>query len=1174
MRRGLSIQSCGCALINALLLAIGSLLNDGSLLAADRIAGVVRTSSGEPATAADVWVVEYQPADWPLILAKTKTDEHGEFAASVTLPPIAEPVTNDIRPIVNLDGPDFNHPPIKAQSGRLLGRGWGHFADPVPRCYQVWVRTATRQLGWSGLLPAAPSVQTTVVLQTIGRRVGVVHGADGVVLKEPKVSLVGLPTGAGFRRGGWSNRYCLMPREWSESFALHPNADGHFTTNSWPTGDVMVAGSADGFAECFVIWKTALRQLNDDLGPWQFRLIPSEPLRGVVRGQSLDDLPKPQQLILRLCEMVRLSDEQGRDTFEGFHLETTTVRGREFVFENAPKLPFTRQQSSISIASVDGLPSQLRASLKMPTEKSDLAIVTVYRSSPEAGQTLGRPTARQFGRVEGAVVDVAGKPVPDAEILVDRIVRGPVFEPLAAEAHTDDSGQFFISTPRSHDNVWVKARHGDLVSERVQIAGARLPGNVIDKEITLTLKPAATTRITGIVVDSHGRPLAARPVIVWREVYQESNQPREQYTHGGLVETLHSAPNGRFQSSPLWVGEAYFVQCRGAEGETVNSHKLVATAGSNIDVGRLIVPSRQPALNGRVVDSSGKPLAGALVNSADGTRSTTTDADGRFQLGRWSHLGEVLFVDHTRHRPAARIVREPDKPLVVRLFGRDERVPNSRVAVERFDPPLEFGSEIASMARLDHASVERAWLAIEQLRRLYKTNTPIHLTPLIGRLEPWTAVDEFRERSTGYGYSTLLRYSLARLAEENPDRALGALLRVPPANALEAAGRLTDWYATRDPEKAALFADRYLALIDSKSGTFNAPLHLARAGHWRVHRGQREEGFALLTRAAEALTKTLMMNISIGADGELAEGFLRIHSPALAQKVHAAKPKPARPPGEWDWSELHAETALTWLDHVESQRLVPPSFSTPPDLQILRQTAQADPATARRLAALFRSLRPHIGYRRTLVMLALWNQQAAWDVIDEDLLDFRWVDDEQTQVRASSATRFEHAARLLVAGSDVGYPDLDTLIANCVANRERVTGPPDTALRRTDSVLSGLAALTLFAPNDARPLIDEFRVMVPRHLLGTGFRTWNLRGTNGVCRADWYLILALTEPDEALRLLEQEVDEFLNHPPPSPPRIGTTRRLPDPFSGITTSADVWATPPEERWRFLANRFGW
>lgn len=1256
MRRGLLIKCCLRALAITLLLVSSGWLNDLSLNAAERVTGAVRTATGEPVLAAEVWVVEYQPADWPLVLAKTKTDERGEFAASITLPPHNEPLSDEDRPPTNLDGPDFEHPPIKARRGRLQGFDLGLFADPLPRCVQVWVRTTKDQLGWSGLFPTGPSLRTTVVMQSAGERVGVVKAADGSAVKASTIRLVGLPTGEGSGRGGGSNRYCLMPREWTESFVVRPDARGQFATPGWPTGDVMVSGSAEGFSELIVTWQTPHPRSRDDLGPWTFRLFPAEPLRGEVRGLHLGDLPKPQEMTLRMCEVVRLSDQKENTYAEGFHLATTTVRGRNFVFENAPKLPAMRysQGITITIVSRNGSPTKLWSYFTTDQEKGELPVLIVYRRAPIRGRVVEEKTgspipganlsfgmseraiigrmgggvartnalgefetripiadywvsvwsngvnlvyppniskeefhsdrwldmdrlvARCQHRSAGVVVDASGKPVPDADVFVDLIASGPEFEPRVPTTRTDREGRFIIPVPSSHDDIWVKARLGDLVSERTQIAGSRLPGNVIKREISLTLKPAATTRIAGTMVDASGQPLGGRPVIVWREVYQEGNQPREQFTHGAVVEILRSGPDGRFQSSPLWVGEAYFVQARGTNGETVNSHKLVAVSGSHIDVGRVIVPSRQRSMSGRVVDTAGRPIAGAMVSSADATRSTTTDTDGRFQLGRWSYQGEVFFVEHSRYRPALRIVRESERSLVVRLFGREERVANSRVAVERLESPSEFGSVITPSGVLDRESVERAWQAVSLLRRLSEHGVSIDLPPIIGRLEPWSAVTSFREQSTGRGFTSPILNALVRLAEENPDRALGALLRFQPSDALEASGRLADWYSTRDPNMAALFADRYLALYDGKSGAINALLHLGWAGHWKIQRGQREEGLALLARAAKILEEAPQNHTSYGTRGEIVERYLRMHSPSLAQAVAAAKPKsPHRTAGVWDWNELRPDSARTWLDRVESEQLVVPNVGIPRvlSLQFLQQTARVDPATTRRLAGLFRSLRNHIGYRRTLVMLALWDQQSAWDVIDEDLLDFRRLDDEHAMLGAAPITRFERAARLLVAGSDVGYPDLDTLIANCVAHRERVTGPVDIALRRADSLLSGLAALALFAPDEARPLAEEFRVAVPRHLLGSGFRSPMWRTRRGVCRADWYLILALTDPAEALRLLEDEVAEYLNRPPPpKPSRV--INESPDPFSGITTLADVWTTPPEQRWRFLNNHDGW
>jgi hypothetical protein len=132
-----------------------------------------------------------------------------------------------------------------------------------------------------------------------------------------------------------------------------------------------------------------------------------------------------------------------------------------------------------------------------------------------------------------------------------------------------------------------------------------------------------------------------------------------------------------------------------------------------------------------------------------------------------------------------------------------------------------------------------------------------------------------------------------------------------------------------------------------------------------------------------------------------------------------------------------------------------------------------------------------------------------------------------------------------------------------------VTGPPRKAERQTDSLLSGLSALAMFAPDEARYLVANLRPAVPRSLLGTGFRGGTPRGERGVSRHDWYVALALSDPDEMMGLLEEEVAYFRANPPTMP-----SWGHPNPAAGIAAAAEVWTLSPASYPDLLGHRPGW
>jgi protocatechuate 3,4-dioxygenase beta subunit len=788
---------------------------------------------------------------------------------------------------------------------------------------------------------------------------------------------------------------------------------------------------------------------------------------------------------------------------------------------------------------------------------------------------LGDLTARPQARVTGKVCDETGKPVPLADVFVD-VPMGSRSE-LTRYARTGPHGKFMVpvaATYNPHQPVTVRARKGDAVSAAAQIAGSSHPGRA-PRTVTLTIRRDASVRLSGTIVDAEGSPLAGRPVVIWREYYTEKSFPREQSTHGQVVEIVRSGTNGRFRSGSLWPDAPYYVQVRGSDGHTINSHRIVPTGGSDTDVGRIVVASDGLSISGKVCNASNEPVSAAAVQTsgrAGSVRSATTGADGRFEIAGLPESGEVIFVDHPGFRPAARIVRDGHVPLTVRLMARDDTSAGTRIATARFEASPSKGKQPAPSP----ATEKLARRAIAKLRELPEASQPKgSLLVSLGRIDPVAAIEWFAESTQRYGCATPVHEAFVQVAGDDPDRALDLMESLSPADAAHAAGKIAAWYEDRKPEKARPFVDRFLTLFEHHDGWGNRADFLAAAGHWKVIRGERDAGMELIAQAADRLETAHLKRVYFFPDDmRTAERLVEQHAPDSARALAELKSRQARHSEyEWEWAELRADSVRKWLDRAEAKSLSPPSygaFRSPSwDVRILESTARHDPKTARRLAALLRAVRHRAGYRRTLVALALWDRRFAWDVIDEDLLALRRIDDLRWYDRVAPKTRFEEAARLVVAADDVGYPDRETLAACCVASFGRVTGPPRLAPQRIDSLLSGLSALAIFAPDEARCLAANLRPAVPRSLLGTGFRGQTPRYERGVSRRDWYITLALTDPNEMMRRLDEEIAYFQANPPKMS-MFGGAR----PAVGIGTVAEVWTTSPERYAELLGHRPGW
>lgn len=163
------------------------------------------------------------------------------------------------------------------------------------------------------------------------------------------------------------------------------------------------------------------------------------------------------------------------------------------------------------------------------------------RAALDAG-TLSLARAREF---EGTVRDEAGNPVPDAQVFVIDGRGRP------KELATDAQGRFRLSGLRRDGLFALYARRGAAVS-----AGGRVvvPSQQ-QGEIELTISPQQAFRLRGRVVDQSGAAMAGLPVeLKWQ--WRVPGGPDAGLT--GTFETTTTDQAGRYESSALWPGEAYF----------------------------------------------------------------------------------------------------------------------------------------------------------------------------------------------------------------------------------------------------------------------------------------------------------------------------------------------------------------------------------------------------------------------------------------------------------------------------------------------------------------------------------------------------------------------------------------------------------------------------------------
>jgi hypothetical protein len=224
----------------------------------------------------------------------------------------------------------------------------------------------------------------------------------------------------------------------------------------------------------------------------------------------------------------------------------------------------------------------------------------------------------------GLVLDVSGRPVPDAAV----VIAGPLDTDdtvLSPATSSDDKGRFWLEeVPPPPARARARhQRHGP--SEWVAIAGS---------ETDLTLRLTAPGKLVGQVVDELGRPLPAFTIAA-----------------AGRNQSVNDA-GGRFETAALEPGR-YTVTASAADRPAVRTVKFEVLGGHDTDVGTIVL-GRGGSVVGTVVGAStGEPIHGASAAIMRRGR-TRTGPDGSFKLDGLSSESVSVWIRAPGH--AARLL--------------------------------------------------------------------------------------------------------------------------------------------------------------------------------------------------------------------------------------------------------------------------------------------------------------------------------------------------------------------------------------------------------------------------------------------------------------------------------------------------------------------------------------
>jgi hypothetical protein len=609
-----------------------------------------------------------------------------------------------------------------------------------------------------------------------------------------------------------------------------------------------------------------------------------------------------------------------------------------------------------------------RFRIDVPTEKDPIRrdfSLAVWAYDPNdgiAGQTFSRSAPPAPGSVtlklEGPaqtavrVVGPDGRPVPTARLVPKSVNVVDGTQPRGTQPRTlfglpDALADLVAATTDARGNATirgVRAERIEVISVDAAGFGRQLsgPGAGQGGVHTITLK--ATGRVIGrVVIDEPG---AARSleVVAFTMPTHEKN-PR-------IISECYvtTDADGRFEIPAIAAGKLA-INMLPAEGRKLRSRQPIM--GLSVEPGKTTEvtipaegPLRERTVAGRVVDSSGRPVAAAQVFQTGDSPTRTeaeTSPDGRFRLTGVAARPTFVFARKAGYRFSGRAITAESADVAVSLHRIDE--PPAAVR-KTLPPPLTREAELAMARRLLDPYAERV---LKQGRLPEKVRT----LEALAAVEPERCLDLIQKNA--FNNPMLSGMIGLRVAIGMMDESVEDALTV--VEGLEDPGMKTMGYLEAsarlgDDKRARALELLDHALLNARAARGPDGIKLLMMGEVAerfLDLGQTERGRALL-REGEAVVKTLPKGGFVGyARGAFAEELVQIDPEAALELV-----KDLSDAGEFDRHHGNMAHELAGRDPALAER----ALAMVKDLsqrdqyavRVLYRMAPLDLARARRLA--------------------------------------------------------------------------------------------------------------------------------------------------------------------------------------------------------------------------------
>jgi hypothetical protein len=721
--------------------------------------------------------------------------------------------------------------------------------------------------------------------------------------------------------------------------------------------------------------------------------------------------------------------------------------------------------------------------------------------------------------VEAMVVDPVARPIVGAEVLV-----APNDQPadvFQKSLRSDAAGKANLGTFMSNQTVLIRAHAGGAAAQK-KVAVAQQQGPV-----RLVLSEKTATAVRGVLIDDAGMPITkahVRLLTSFPVVPQGCGKypgffilPPEE-TRTEVVVTVQECnalgADGKFAFTGLWPDLSYRLLVNLPGHERYGSAMLRGKAGETRELGAITLARTVETLEGTVIDTAGRPLAGVRVfNAGDAPEllETRTDYAGRFRLNGFPKRQVYVFATKDGYRLAGLRTMGGATGVVLKMLGVEEPAPRRPVAAT--------AGSLDEQKRLARHILKKAWEAAKanknvtgrqianilelmqtvdaQQAKRWQAESPVRASP-----QPEAGSDE--EADTA-------QKKLFKVAEEDVDEAMD-MLDEDPRQSVYQLQQLAGHFMCdkKDRAKALRFAEEGLVRVrslDQPDRTVELVVWsklLASLGNQAAAKAIREE----VADTADRLKIDRRYDAAFGEAAVAIAPYDAARAIALLKKIsdrhcqqqtreYVAEAIDDLKQGEALLKDADAETIkeVRWRWAFEKAPTKPAEAARVVE-QLLRQKAYAKAATWLSLIV------ERIGTREPALARRLVDQgMAGW-------LAPQPPNDKQP---AKNDCRPVEAAWLAALATQVGHGDMEGVVTHVLALRP-TQGKSDSPLEARATTVKMAALLALADPATAR---------------------WMLQTLEAVAdtienRTAWLSAWAMADPRHAAELAEKELAPIIS----------------------------------------------